>query len=41
MDYEQLDVQTDAQGNQRGGPDTDEMKQFLNEIRQKQQEYEA
>lgn len=36
MDYDQLDITTDAQGNQKGGPDTDEMKVFLQEIRQKQ-----
>ena len=41
MDYDQLDVTTDAQGNQKGGADTDEMKVFLSEIRQKQAEYEA
>jgi hypothetical protein len=40
MDYDQLDITTDAQGNQKGGPDTDEMKVFLQEIRQKQKEYE-
>lgn len=36
MDYEQLDVKDDGNGQQKGGPDTDEMKQFLVEIREKQ-----